>query len=223
MRAYERQPGESAKAFEAYKVYRDLGPGRTLRETAAIVYGGSGAAEGYREGTKGVPGRIKKWSADHDWPERARARDDYLEMVVRQAVEDHERKRAEDLAARREELRRRNLENEERAAAVEAKYLARAEELIETLPLVSQKTVRQEADGKPAIYLIEPATKDAVLDASRLHKIAKASEPNKVSLTDPTGEHEHGRSVEEIEREFEEAFGSGALGEEAGADGSGPS
>lgn len=203
MRAFERQPGESAKAFEAFKVYRDLGPGRTLRETAAIVY----EDEGYREGTKGVPGRIKSWSAKGDWGERAHARDDYLEMVGRQAVEDHERKRAEELAARREELRRKNLENEERAATLERKYLDRAQELIETLPLVSQKTVRQEADGKPAIYLIEPATKDAVLDASRLHKIAKASEPNKVSLTDPTGEHEHGRSVEEIDREFEEAFG----------------
>ena len=71
---------------------------------------------------------------------------------------------------RTEVLREQNLLNEERAAALAAKFLERAEKLLDELPLVRETTVREGKDGKPAIYKMEPATKDAVADVSRLHK-----------------------------------------------------
>lgn len=107
------------------------------------------------------------------------ARDDAIRL---EAVEMHKLREADDTAERVKALREQNLQNEERAAKVEAKYLDYAERLIDELPLVRQVTVREGEDGKPAIYQIEPATKDAVLDAARLHKIATRSEPSRVDM-----------------------------------------
>lgn len=178
MRAFEQQPKESDVAFACYKVFRDLGPGRTLREAAAIYY----ERPEYREHTRSVPSQVKKWSARFDWPERAREADARDEEIRREAVELAELNRAADRAKRIEALREENLLNEERAARVEAKFIERAEKLVDELPLVRQVTVREGEDGKPAVYRIEPATKNAVLDAARLHKIATRSEPSKVDL-----------------------------------------
>lgn len=176
-REWEKLPGESAVAYRAFAVFRDLGPGRTLREVAAVLYG-----EGYRLGTRRVPGRLKQWSADNDWVERAQALDARDDAIRLEAVEMHKLREADDTAERVRALREQNLANEERAAKVEAKYLDYAERLIDELPLVRQVTVREGEDGKPAIYQIEPATKNAVLDAARLHKIATRSEPKKVAM-----------------------------------------
>jgi hypothetical protein len=207
MRAFEQQNDESDVAFAAYKVFRDLGPGRTLREVAAIYYD----RPAYRERTRSVPSQVKKWSARFDWPGRARQRDEYVDSIKLAAVEEHELSKAADQAKRVEALREENLTNEERAASIEKKYLDCAERLIDELPLIKKSTVREE-EGKPAVYIIEPATKNPVLDAQRLHKIATRSEPTKIAPTDPTGEHEYGRSAGEIEAEFEELLRS------AGAD-----
>ena len=192
MRAYERQPHESAKAFEAYRTFRDLGTNRTLIATADLVYG---RPEG---GRKEAPGIIRKWARQHDWRERARAADDWQEMIGRQYLEEHERTKAAGLAKRREDLRLRNFENEERAAELQAKVLAE----IERMGFVRRRVVRVEA-GRPVEYTIEPAVGSLDLAAQRLHKIAKASEPTKVAPTDPTGEFEFGRSPEEIDEEFD--------------------
>jgi hypothetical protein len=176
MRCFERQPGEGTKAFEAYKVFRDLGSGRTLREVATALYG-----EGYREGTRRVPGRIKKWSTDFDWVGRVQAMEDHHEMIRRDAVEQHERSQATDRAARVEALRELNLANEERAAALTATLLDRVDQLLDELPLVT-KTVVAVENGVPVTYVMQPATKNAVLDAARLHKIATRNELAKVDL-----------------------------------------
>ena len=42
MASYDRIKGEGSKAFEAFTVYRDLGPTRTLRQATIIVYGSNG-------------------------------------------------------------------------------------------------------------------------------------------------------------------------------------
>ena len=165
MRAYERQAGESAKAFEAYKQFRDAGPGRTLRKAAETYYGSTANLR-----------QIQEWSRKFDWVARARQRDDYIDMIRCRAVEEQQQARAADLAARESALREQNLLNEEQAARVEAKFLDYAERLIDELPLVRQVTVREGEDGKPAIYQVEPATKDAVLDAERLVELAGTSD-----------------------------------------------
>ncbi len=119
MRAFERQAGETEKAFEAYKTFRDLGPGRTLRETAAIFYDD----DGYRAGTKRVPGRLKEWSAKNEWVGRAGVYDDWLEMIRREAVEEQERKQASVFAEKQAKLREMLLDNALIAAEEERKIL----------------------------------------------------------------------------------------------------
>jgi hypothetical protein len=119
MRAFERQPGETEKAFEAYSIFRNLGPGRTLRGTAAIFYD----AEEYRAGTKRVPGHLKEWSAKNDWVERVRAYDDWLEMIRREAVVEQERKQASEFAEKQTKLRELLLDNALKAAEQERAIL----------------------------------------------------------------------------------------------------
>ena len=191
MREWERldHEDETPKAYRAFGLYRDIGPGRTLRAVAETLYGVR-----WKYGLR----TVEKWSSRFDWVARARAYDDHLELVARQAVEEHERSRAADLAARREDLRVKNFENEEKAAELQARVLAE----IERMGFVRRRAVRVE-DGRPVEYVIEPAVGSLDLAAQRLHKIAKASEPTKVAPTDPTGEFEFGKSPEEIDEEFD--------------------
>ena len=58
---WEQQPGESAKAFEAFAIYRDMGVERSVRKVAQQL-------------NKSLT-LIGRWSSNHNWPERARAYD----------------------------------------------------------------------------------------------------------------------------------------------------
>lgn len=175
--AWEKRPGETAVAYRAFSVFRDQGPGRTLRETAAVLHG-----EEYRESTRRVPGRIKQWSSDHDWVERAQALDAHDWAIRNEAVEMHKLREADETAGRVRALHEQNLANEERAARIVKKLLEGAEKLIDELPLTRQVVVHEGEDGNPAIYQIEPATKNVILDIQRLHKIATRSEPAVLDL-----------------------------------------
>ena len=63
--AWERQPRESAQAYQAFSIYRDLGEERALRAVAAQL-GKSRAL-------------IERWSRNWNWVERARQYDDSLQ------------------------------------------------------------------------------------------------------------------------------------------------
>jgi hypothetical protein len=102
-------------------------------------------------------------------------------MIRREAVEQYERSQATDLAVRTEALREQNFANEERAAALTAKYLDRVEKLLDELSLV-EKTVEAIENGVPVSYKLMPATKNAVADAQKLHKIATRNDPSKVDV-----------------------------------------
>ncbi len=58
---WEQQPGESAKAFEAFSLYRDMGIERSVRKVAQRL-------------NKSLT-LIGRWSSAHNWPERVRAYD----------------------------------------------------------------------------------------------------------------------------------------------------
>jgi hypothetical protein len=57
--SWERQPGESVKAFGAFRVYLELGPKRSLRLVS-------------QKCTKSIP-LLKRWSAKWHWRKRVRA------------------------------------------------------------------------------------------------------------------------------------------------------
>lgn len=58
---WEQQPGESAKAFKAFSLYRDMGIERSVRKVAQRL-------------NKSLT-LIGRWSSAHNWPERVRAYD----------------------------------------------------------------------------------------------------------------------------------------------------
>ena len=60
---WEMQPTETPRAFAAFVVYRDLGPGRSLAKAADAMPHGPGVRV------------MKSWSPAHRWVERARAFD----------------------------------------------------------------------------------------------------------------------------------------------------
>ena len=72
---WEQQPGESAKAFEAFTIYRDMGVERSVRKVTQRL-------------NKSLT-LIGKWSSRYNWPERARAYDRDLDRQAHaQAVRD---------------------------------------------------------------------------------------------------------------------------------------
>lgn len=70
---WERQPGESAKAYAAARIYFELGTVRSL--------GGVGEVLG--KGTR----HLKEWSSRWRWVARAAAYDDHLNHIQREARE----------------------------------------------------------------------------------------------------------------------------------------
>ena len=69
---WERQKGESDKAYEAFVTYRDMGTNRSIRAVAQKLA---------KSRTQ-----IGKWSSGWDWTERVRAYDNELEEEARAKV-----------------------------------------------------------------------------------------------------------------------------------------
>lgn len=73
---WKRRPGESAKAFAAFVIYRDLGSERTLKKTRECL----GKKSGY--------GRLlEKWSSAFDWVERTKIFDAHMDTKKRGSLE----------------------------------------------------------------------------------------------------------------------------------------
>ncbi len=99
---WERQEGESGRAFRAFTQYRDLGPGRSLN---AAYTASREAKEELR-----APGTWYEWSARFRWVERAAAWDAFLDGERLQA----RAKRERELERRRFEFELKNQERLER-------------------------------------------------------------------------------------------------------------
>lgn len=85
---WERQKGESPKAFEAFSKYRDLGASRSCRKVAEEL----GKSNGL----------IERWSRNHDWQKRVSAWDAEQDRIARQQNTEEikkMRKRHTDLAS----------------------------------------------------------------------------------------------------------------------------
>jgi hypothetical protein len=100
--SYEQQPNESAPAFRAYALYRDLGADRSL-DRAYAAYRGA-VPHGI------APGQWNLWSVKYSWVARALAYDAHLDAEKRKL---RERKTLE-LETRRWEWELRNQDRLER-------------------------------------------------------------------------------------------------------------
>lgn len=83
---YERQAGESDKAFEAFATYRDMGANRT-HEAVANKLAKSTTI-------------ISRWASQYSWRERVSAYDDYLDAQARKKFEADTIKRKVDMLKR---------------------------------------------------------------------------------------------------------------------------
>src|SRR3954454_13496870 len=75
-----RLPNEGARPYEAFLIYRDLGPGRSIDKVQQKLNKNRRL--------------IAQWSGDYRWVERARAYDDHCERVKQAARERAIRQRA---------------------------------------------------------------------------------------------------------------------------------
>jgi len=71
---WERQPGETSKPFEAFCIYRDLGPNRSHSQVA--------------EKLRKSIALISRWSGAYDWVKRATAWDAEQDRIARKAQAD---------------------------------------------------------------------------------------------------------------------------------------
>ncbi|NIQ91035.1 MAG: hypothetical protein GWM98_04800 [Nitrospinaceae bacterium] len=88
--AFERQPGETNRAWRAFQFYRDLGFERSIRKAAGQyrgVYGGKGAPES-------VERILEGWSAKYGWKVRGEEWDRFLDKQNRKkAIKENEEMR----------------------------------------------------------------------------------------------------------------------------------
>lgn len=74
--SWQKQPTESAIAFNAFKTYRDMGASRTLEKTREKL----GKVSGYMR-------VLEDWSSTHRWVERAADYDAHMDELAQSALE----------------------------------------------------------------------------------------------------------------------------------------
>jgi hypothetical protein len=87
---WDIKPGETAKSFKWFILYRDMGPERSLRDLGQTH-------------SRGVA-QLYDWSSRHHWPERAAQWDAYQQRRKQAQDEKNARQRAERNARQLEEL-----------------------------------------------------------------------------------------------------------------------
>jgi hypothetical protein len=173
-RPWERQEGESAKAFSAFEIYRRLGPARTVAEAWRQYWSLSGG-----RGTGAAPPRVmpyfSEWAVQWRWQERALAWEDDLAARARDEEEDRELERLRQ--EKEEDLRQRQLMREEaRAARAVARRV-----LLRTLQTVDAGQLDQMGVADLLPYLQKAAT---LLDIGQKLERLYAGEPTDVTRTE---------------------------------------
>lgn len=167
-RAWERQTREGARSYSCFQKFLDLGPDRTLKQTAA---------------ESGVPEqKVRSLSAQWNWRERALAWEDYLAEQTRKATLKILEKDSEKWARRRVKLREDEFTTAER-------LLERANKILD-LPLLETSTTTEtrivKGEAVPvAITIIKPirtSQRDAgslARDASHLLRMSAEMETSR--------------------------------------------
>ena len=118
-RLWERQQGESPKAFDAFECYRTLGPERSLQAAWEKHYTRPGTlrertGKGRKEAGE-VVGYFRRWYKRWQWAQRAAAWDEEVAAMARDQELDRELRAR--MAEQEEDLRQRKLMKEEARAA----------------------------------------------------------------------------------------------------------
>lgn len=160
-RIWLRQPKETAKAFEAFAIYKELGASRSI-EAAGKRLGKSNAL-------------LENWSSQHLWVSRARAWDEHLgELEARARIEAEQRR-----ATRRAEAQ---IRREDREEALADALTERAEMMLK-FPLSSAKTSSEQVVDPVTGQVVENKTtvinpakwqfRDAALIADTASKLGR--------------------------------------------------
>jgi len=113
---WDRQPGETDSAYQAFELFRRLGPDRTVQAAWDQYWdrpGNRRKAGGKQAGQ--AQGYFRAWSSRHHWHERAVAWDDEVAALARDQELDRELKAR--VAEQEEQIRQRQLRREEARAA----------------------------------------------------------------------------------------------------------
>lgn len=128
---YERLPGETAKAWKAFSMYRDMGHDRSIENVRISL----GRPSVYLRS-------LQTWSSKFAWVERAKLYDDWCDSIDRQE--------RESARPKWEELRQRSLSNN---VELSAQLRERVQEMLRH-PLTKE---RIEASGGRNVTYIVPA------------------------------------------------------------------
>lgn len=157
---WEAQPGETSKAYEAFRVYRDLGVKRTQARVAEILE----MRINERHPTSSPSNNLAALSSKYRWVERVTAFDAYLDTILLGAQEEALRTASRRWVARADSIREREYEL----------AMGLADKVAEMLEYPVKRVTRrvESKDGK-RIYLtiIEPARWDWKSAADILEKI----------------------------------------------------
>lgn len=104
----KRMSSETAKAYEAFSIYRDMGMDRSVE--SAWWSSTDEYKNGGDKGEKTVPGYWKNWSTKFKWRSRCEAYDDHQSEIKRKIKEEEEGKQyrieiRENLRIRREKIK----------------------------------------------------------------------------------------------------------------------
>jgi|SRR5215213_5043044 len=186
MRIFDREQGESAKAFEAWTIYRELGAQRSLKKTAELYYG---TAANVRQ--------LERWSSRHSWVERARSSDVEQEMLRRSAVEEYLASQAENRAEREGRIAEILLRVREEAAMKALSMVS--------WPLGEERIIQQDEDGNEITVILTPA-RWSMNTAIGLARLAAGAVPGLAPVREDSDEADAGWDLSALSKEEIEMF-----------------
>lgn len=122
MEPWERQPGETQRAYAAFGVYRDMGSSRSLTSAHRALRG----QEGGKTGARKAPSYWQAWSARYAWQERVALYDAHRDRKAREGREAEHLKELDEFRKQEKQLASATIQS---AIALLGKANARLQEI----------------------------------------------------------------------------------------------
>lgn len=141
---WERQTGESSRAYALFVLYRDIGPRRSIGRMSSSKLLSDGVPDAAQAVSVPRRSRLEVYCQRHRWVARAKAWDDHLQAI-------RDREAARDAA----KWERRRLAAAEQVWTDGQGLRERARALTK-FPLVRMRIEERDADGQPKTIVYEP-------------------------------------------------------------------